>query len=159
MSKTINGLASLLAIPVTVLAAGTLHEEVPTGLGAVLTSTPVTGTVTTTVKNEAMTTVFEPLQLDNTSAEQVAAIVTVHGSTATHTYTVGDLSAVGSDSYGYKQTTASLGITTRRDSSTNVTNKAITSDGTDFYIKIVHKAVPPLPGTTILNFPLTEYSK
>ncbi|EKB5401125.1 hypothetical protein OOP60_001418 [Salmonella enterica] len=159
MSKTIIGLASLLAISVTVHAAGTLHAGVPTDLGALLTSTPVTGTVTTLVKNDAMTTVFEPLQLDNIRSEQVAAIVTVHGSTATHTYTVGALSTVGSDEFGYYQTTASLGITTSRDSNTDVTNKAITSDGTDFYIKIVHKALPPRPGTTVLNFPLTEYSK
>ncbi|EBQ4755151.1 hypothetical protein LE36_16730 [Salmonella enterica subsp. diarizonae] len=159
MNKTIIGLASFVAISVTVHAGGTPRTVHSTYYENRISSTAVTGSVTTTVKTVPLHIVFEPQALEEKSAEQVAAIITVRGSTSDHEYVLGELSPVGTDSSGYYGGSASIGITAAADLGTDVTNKAITSDGTDFYIKIVHKAARPLPGTTVLNFPLIEYTR
>ncbi|HIB1554098.1 TPA: hypothetical protein ACWV58_005463 [Salmonella enterica subsp. enterica serovar Muenchen] len=159
MNKTIIGLASLVAISVTVHAGGTPRNEHSSIYENKVSRTVVAGTVTTTVKTTPLQIFFEPLAMEEKSAEQCAANITVRGGTSGHEYVLGELSAVGPDSSGYYSGLASIGITATADTGTAVTYKAITSDGTDFYIKIVHKAVRPLPGTTVLNFPLIEYAR
>ncbi|EKS3673453.1 hypothetical protein QL374_003571 [Salmonella enterica] len=159
MNKTIIGLASLVAISVTVHAGGTPRTAHSTIYENRVSRTAVTGSVTTTVKTVPLLIVFEPKALEEKPTEQVAALITVSGGTSDHEYVLGELSPVGDDSSGYYGGSASIGITTAADLGTDVTNKAITSDGTDFYIKIVHKAARPLPGTTVLNFPLFEYTR
>ncbi|EAN5736396.1 hypothetical protein EJD04_27365 [Salmonella enterica] len=158
MNKTIIGLASLVAISVTVHAGGTPREAHSLYYANRVSTTAVAGTVTTTVKTTPLQIFFNPLVLEDKAVEQVAATITVRGSTSDHEYVLDELSAVGPDSSGYYSTLASIGITATADTGTAVTYKAITSDGTDFYIKIVHRAVRPRPGTTVLNFPLIEYA-
>ncbi|ECV4483621.1 hypothetical protein MDR57_002407 [Salmonella enterica] len=158
MNKTIIGLASLVASSVTVHAAGTPRTGHADYYANRVSSTVVAGSVTTTVKSTPLQIFFEPKVLEDKSVEQVAAIITVRGSASDHEYVLGELTAVGPDSSGYGRMLSSIGITATSDAGTAVTNKAITSDGSDFYIKIVHRAVQPLPGTTVLNFPLIEYA-
>ncbi|AXD69906.1 hypothetical protein CHC34_02355 [Salmonella enterica] len=158
MNKTIIGLASLVAVSLTVHAGGTPRNAHSTYYENRVSSTVVAGTVTTTVKTAPLQIFFEPQVLEDKSVEQVAAIITVKGSTIDHEYVLDELTAVGPDSTGYGHLLTSIGMTATVDVGTAVTNKAITSDGSDFYIKIVHKAVQPRPGTTVLNFPLIEYA-
>ncbi|EIE0339724.1 hypothetical protein LCT82_002767 [Salmonella enterica] len=159
MNKTIIGLASLVASTVTVHAGGTPRTGHADYYANQVSKTVVAGTVTTTVKSTPLRIFFEPKVLEDKSVEQIAATITVRGSTSDHEYVLGELSAVGPDSTGYGVSLSSIGITDTLDAGTAVTNKAITSDGSDFYIKIVHKAVQPRPGTTVLNFPLIEYAR
>lgn len=158
MNKTIIGLASLVAVSITVHAGGTPRTGHTDYYANLVSKTVVAGTVTTTVKSTPLQIFFEPKVLEDKSVEQVAAIITVRGSTSDHEYVLNELTAVGPDSTGYGHLLTSIGITATVDTGTAVTNKAITSDGGEFYIKIVHKPVQPQPGTTVLNFPLIEYA-
>ncbi|EAN5736444.1 hypothetical protein EJD04_27615, partial [Salmonella enterica] len=100
-----------------------------------------------------------PQTLLSKSAAQIAAVATVRGTHEASEYVLGTLTATGDDSEGYEQGTTSSWITTTPSGTLSGTSRAIVSDGTTFYVNIVHKATLPKPGTTLLRLPLTEYTK
>lgn len=119
----------------------------------------ITGNVVTTAQETPVAIVFTPQTLLSKSAAQIAAVATVRGTHEASEYVLGTLTATGDDSAGYEQGTTSSWITTTPNGALAGTERAIVSDGTTFYVNIVHKATLPKPGTTLLSLPLTEYTK
>lgn len=159
MNKSISGLAMILITYGTAHATGTTTEAHDTNYATKGTETVITGTVFTTVQAPPINVVFTPRTLLSQSVKQIAATAKVSGTTIGSEYVLGQLSASGDDANGYSTDNASSWITTEPSTVTKGSARAIVSDGTAFYVTIVHEATLPNPGATLLSLPLTEYKK
>ncbi|EAA8386782.1 hypothetical protein ACFFW7_000781 [Salmonella enterica] len=159
MNKSISGLAMILITSGTAHAAAVPtadHDTAYSKPGAVL---EISGNVITTVQEPPVAIVFTPHTLLSKSTKQIAAHAVISGTHRDSEYVLGTLTATGDDAAGYKTDTTSSWITTSLSQATTGSYRAIQSDGSAFYVTIVHEAAVPNPGRTLLNLPLTEYTK
>lgn len=142
-------------------AAGTPTVNHDTSYTRQGNTTNISGTVVTTAQAKPLTVIFTPNTLLSASATQIAAVVTVTNPTAGTEYVLGALTATGDDNTGYDTTgNTGVGIKNAQDGlTTGLANKAIVSDGTPFVVQINHKNLLPAVGATVLNVPLTAYTK
>ncbi|EAO5054536.1 hypothetical protein FZH48_25400 [Salmonella enterica] len=159
MNKSISGLAMILITSGTAHAAGVLAVNHDSAYENQQATVEISGSVITTEQDPPISIIFTPQTLLSKAAFQIAAVATVSRTHVGSEYVLGSLIATGDDSAGYVQDTTSSWITTAPDARLTGTNRAIVSDGTPFYVNIVHKNSLPKPGTTLLRLPLTEYKK
>ncbi len=125
-------------------------------------TTNITGTIVTTAQTTPLQIQFTANTLLAASAVQIAAIASVTNPTADTEYSLGVLTATGDDADGYEtgnNTGVAIKLAQDGKATVGLVNKAIVSDGTPFVVQINHKAILPKPGVTVLNVPLTAYTK